>query len=179
MVWKVSGWSGKFLDSLDSFRMVWRLSGWSGNFPVGLETFQMVLKVSGWSKNFLDGLETFWMVWKHSGWSGKFPDGLETFWMVLNFPVHDIMKSNQLVNKLTLSEKDCYKNIMMFMSRKRFTHFFDAFVAKTIYALRPESFCALTVAIWKVQTFWASAFIMNSYIVHPMFSTLLCVTQPL
>ena len=30
------------------------------------------------------------------------------------------------------------------------------FVAKTIYALRPESFCALKVAIWKVQTFWAS-----------------------
>ena len=31
------------------------------------------------------------------------------------------------------------------------------FVAKTIYALRPESFCALKVAIRKVQTFWASA----------------------
>ena len=30
------------------------------------------------------------------------------------------------------------------------------FVAKTIYALRPESFCALKVAIRKVQTFWAS-----------------------
>ena len=109
--------------------MVWKLSGWSGNFPDGLEspdglkTFWMVWKLSGWYGNFPDGLETFWMVWKHSGWSGKFPDGLETFWMVLNFPVHDIMKSNQLVNKLTLSEKDCY--IMLFMSRKLFTHFFD------------------------------------------------------
>ena len=30
------------------------------------------------------------------------------------------------------------------------------FVAKTIYALHPESFCALKVAIRKVQTFWAS-----------------------
>ena len=30
------------------------------------------------------------------------------------------------------------------------------FVAKTIYALSPESFCALKVAIRKVQTFWAS-----------------------
>ena len=39
------------------------------------------------------------------------------------------------------------------LSRKRFTGFF---VAKTIYALRPESFCALKVAIRKVQTFWAS-----------------------
>ena len=30
------------------------------------------------------------------------------------------------------------------------------FVGKTIYALRPESFCALNFAIWKIQTFWAS-----------------------
>ena len=41
----------------------------------------------------------------------------------------------------------------LFLSRKRFTRFF---VAKTIYALRPENFCALKVAIRKVQTFWAS-----------------------
>ena len=41
----------------------------------------------------------------------------------------------------------------LFLSRKRFTHFF---VVKTIYALRPESVCALKVAIRKVQTFWAS-----------------------
>ena len=88
-----------------------------------------------------------------SRWCGKCQDGLETFWMVLNFPVHDIMKSNQLVYKLTLFEKDCCKNIMMFMSRKRFTHFFDSFVAKTIYALRPESFCALKSATRKVLTF--------------------------
>ena len=40
-----------------------------------------------------------------------------------------------------------------FLSRKQFTHFF---VAKTIYALSPESFCVLKVAIRKVQTFWAS-----------------------
>ena len=36
------------------------------------------------------------------------------------------------------------------------------FVAKTIYALRPESFCALKVAIWKVQTFWASGVMFRS-----------------
>ena len=30
------------------------------------------------------------------------------------------------------------------------------FVAKTIYTLRRENFCALKVAIRKVQTFWAS-----------------------
>ena len=46
---------------------------------------------------------------------------------------------------------------------KQFTHFFCCendlrvfFVAKTIYSLHPESFCALKVAIRKVQTFWAS-----------------------
>ena len=40
----------------------------------------------------------------------------------------------------------------LFLSRTRFTRFF----AKTICASRPESFCALKVAIRKVQTFWAS-----------------------
>ena len=40
-----------------------------------------------------------------------------------------------------------------FLSHKRFTRFF---VAKKIFALHLESFCALKVAIGKVQTFWAS-----------------------
>ena len=70
----------------------------------------------------------------------------------------------------------CCKNDLhtLFLSQKLFMHFFVTkriyayflcrennlhafFVAKTIYALRPESFCALKVAIRKVQTFWASA----------------------
>ena len=41
-----------------------------------------------------------------------------------------------------------------FFVTKKFVHTF--FFAKTIYALRPESFCAFKVAIRKVQTFWAS-----------------------
>ena len=52
----------------------------------------------------------------------------------------------------------------LFLSQKEFTHVFYRendlrvfFVAKMIYALRLESFCALEVAIRKVQTFWASA----------------------
>ena len=45
-------------------------------------------------------------------------------------------------------------NLCIFLSQKRCARFF---VAKTIYALRPESVCALKVAIRKVQTFWASA----------------------
>ena len=48
----------------------------------------------------------------------------------------------------------CHKKNLctLFLSRTRFTRFF----AKTIYALHLESFCALKVAIRKVQTFWAS-----------------------
>ena len=53
---------------------------------------------------------------------------------------------------------------MHFVVTKRIcAHFFVAktiyaffLVAKTLYALCPESFCALKVAIRKVQTFWAS-----------------------
>ena len=47
----------------------------------------------------------------------------------------------------------------LFLSQKQFTRFFDA---KTINAFRPESFCALKVAIRKVQTFWTSAEVMHS-----------------
>ena len=49
----------------------------------------------------------------------------------------------------------CRKNYLCpFLSQKEFVHTF--FVAKMIYAPCPESFCALKVAIRKVQTFWAS-----------------------
>ena len=52
----------------------------------------------------------------------------------------------------------CRKNYLctFFVTKRIYAHFF--FVAKTIYALSPESFCALKVAIRKVQTFWASGF---------------------
>ena len=57
------------------------------------------------------------------------------------------------------------KLFMHFFVTKEFAHTFFCrendlrvfFVAKTIYALRPDSFCTLKVAIRKVQTFWASA----------------------
>ena len=42
------------------------------------------------------------------------------------------------------------------MSQKLFTHFWRFFVAKTIYALRPESFCAWNTADRKVLTFCVS-----------------------
>ena len=43
-----------------------------------------------------------------------------------------------------------------FMPQKLFTHFWRFFVAKTIYALRPESFCAWNSADRKVLTFCVS-----------------------
>ena len=60
------------------------------------------------------------------------------------------------------------KIFMHFLVTKRVcAHFFFAntvyvFFAKTINALHPESFCALKVAIWKVQTFWASGVMFRS-----------------
>ena len=43
--------------------------------------------------------------------------------------------------------------------RKTNLRTFGTNVAKTIYALCPESFCALNFAIRKVQTFWASGWL--------------------
>ena len=49
----------------------------------------------------------------------------------------------------------CKNNLYTLFCRENDLRAF--FVAKTISALCPESFCALKVAIRKVQTFWASA----------------------
>ena len=40
--WKVSGWSGKFLDGLESFQMVWKFAVWSGKLEDGLERFRSI-----------------------------------------------------------------------------------------------------------------------------------------
>ena len=87
MVWKFSGWSGNFLNNLETFWIIWKLSRWSSNFPGDLETFRKIWKLSRWSGNFSDDLETFQMVWKLSRWSGNFPDDLETFRMVWKLSV--------------------------------------------------------------------------------------------
>ena len=78
-VWKVSGQSGKFPDSLESFQIVWKVSGLSGKFSDCMESFWTVWKVSGQSGKFPDSLESFRTVWKVSGQSGKFLDSLESF----------------------------------------------------------------------------------------------------
>ena len=62
--------------------MVWKVSGWYGKFPVGLDRFQMVWTVLRCPVKFPDGLESFQMAWKVSRSPGKFPDGLESFQIV-------------------------------------------------------------------------------------------------
>ena len=71
MVWKISGWYGKFPDGMESFQMVWIDFRWYGQFPDGLESFQLVWTVSMWSEQLPDGLENFQMVWYVSRWSGN------------------------------------------------------------------------------------------------------------
>ena len=71
---KSSQLSGKFPDSLESFRTVWKVSGQSGKCPDSLESFRTVWKVSGQFGKIPDSLESFRTVWKNSGQSGKFPD---------------------------------------------------------------------------------------------------------
>ena len=129
-VWKVSWQSGKFLDSLESF-------GQSGKFQDSLESFRTAWKVSGQSGKFPKSLERVRTVWKVSGQSGKFQECLESFQTVWKGPA-------------------IYAMAYMACMWKRFTHFWRFFVAKTIYALRPESFCAWNSANRKVWTFWVS-----------------------
>ena len=59
--------------------MVWKVSGWYGKFPDGMDRFQMVWTVSRWSRQFPDDLESFDMAWKVSRWAGKFSGGLVGF----------------------------------------------------------------------------------------------------
>ena len=67
---------------VESFLAVWKVSGQSGKFLDSLQSFQTVSKLSGQSGEFLDSLESFWTVWKVSGHFGKFPNSLESFWTV-------------------------------------------------------------------------------------------------
>ena len=47
------------MGSLESLRTVWKVSGQSGKFPDSVESFRTVWKVPGQSGKFLDSLERF------------------------------------------------------------------------------------------------------------------------
>ena len=79
-------------------------------------------------------MESFWTVWKVYRWSGKFPYSMEIFLTVWIY---------------ALLAHICHE--------RKFTHFWRIYVAKTIYALRPESFWAWNSANRKVLTFCVSA----------------------
>ena len=68
--------SGKFLRVYTKLTL--KSSQLSGKFPDSLESFRTVWKVSGQSGKFSDSLESFRTVWKVSRESGKFPDDLES-----------------------------------------------------------------------------------------------------
>ena len=68
IICKVSGWTGKFPDYLNSVRMNWKVSRWCKKCLENLKN------VSGYSKKslddlkmYLDNLESFWMILKMSG----------------------------------------------------------------------------------------------------------------
>ena len=82
----------------------------------------------------------------------------KVFWIALKVFAHFFVTNT--INTRFFVAKTIYA---LFLSQKEFTHtFFVAktiygfFVAKPIYALHPDSLCALKVAIRKVQTFWAT-----------------------
>ena len=87
----------------------------------------------------LDNVETFWIIWNVSGWSEKFLDSLKN-------------------------------GLLTFLSQKQFMHtvlfakmiYLLFFVAKTIKAIRLESFWPLKSANLKVLTFWASVILVHA-----------------
>ena len=85
------------------------------------------------SRKFPGSLESFQTVWKVFRQSGKFPDSLESFQRVWKV-------SGQC-------EKFSAMYAMAYIACMRI------FAAKTIYVLRPESFCASNSADRKVLTF--------------------------
>ena len=94
-VWKVSGQSGKFPDSLESFRTVWKVSGLSGKFPdfwklkhlnkyVAKAIYALLVNVAKTIYALFDVFVVKKRFTKVFGQFGKFPDTLESFRTVWN-----------------------------------------------------------------------------------------------
>ena len=147
-VWKYIGQCEKFPEGVESFHTAWKIFGQSGEFLNTLESFWRVWKVSRQSrnfpdslKNFLDSLEKAWTVWKVSGKPGKFLDNLEGLQPICKRQRYVITWTKSL--KLT-TNKVCQKiinNDFWRFCRESESRTFGIYVAETIYALRPESFC--------------------------------------
>ena len=128
-VWKVSVQSGKFLDSLESFRTVlkvsgrtvWKLSRQFGKFPNGLESLRTVWKLSKQAGKVSDSLESFQTVLKVSRQCQSFPDMCPT------------------VNKHGMKAKAIYA-LWALLCRKSYLRTFGAFLSQKRF----------TGSIWKV-----------------------------
>ena len=98
---------------------IWKISGESGKFPESLESFWTVLRVSS-------SVKSFQTVLNISRQSGKFPDILENFWTVLK--VSGQSKVSWHVSHCThgvyallahLCSKSYLRNFCVFLSRKQ------------------------------------------------------------
>ena len=138
IVWKVSGQSKKFQDSLESFRTVWKISRQCGKFLDSLESFRTLWKLFRWSGKFPDDLESFQLVRKLSTPYRKF---LDKYFIVCN--IHIVHFCIRIVLALwhVCRESDL-RTFGTYMSQKQFTHFWRIYVAKAIYPLRSGSFGA-------------------------------------
>ena len=139
--------SRNFPDCPGTFQTVWKLARLSGNFPDSPVSFETVWKISGLSGNIPDCPETFQAVWKLARLSGNFPDSPETF--------RTVPKVSRISLLTHMCRESYFRTFGVFLLRKLFTHFWCIFFVakasyallahfcrKTIYALRPESFCA-------------------------------------
>ena len=115
--------------------------------------YQTVSKVSLQYVKFPESLEGFQTVWKVSGESGKFlksPESFRTVWKVSRQSEQFLNSLKDLPQKKTASYSVlcyiiiCLENRVDSFSVCRETNLrtFGTNVAKTIYALCPESFCA-------------------------------------
>ena len=133
--------SGKFPDCSETFQTVWKVSRQSGNFLHCPETFHTVKKISILYGNFADRLKTYQTVWKLSEQSGNFLDKYFIVCSIVATSISCTFEKRVLAFWHVCRESDL-RTFGKYMSRKRFTLFWRIYVAKTIYALRPESFCA-------------------------------------
>ena len=126
------------------------------------KSFKTLFNYFGWWDNFTRVFSMFFVLFSSQKWFTH--TFLSQIQLVQAFCCKNYLSTLVLLQKRfihTFVTKTIYalfchkKNLCILFCRENDLHAF--FVTKTIYALRPESFCALKVAIRKVQTFWASA----------------------
>ena len=109
---------------------IWKISGGSGKFPESLESFWTVLRVSS-------SVKSFRTVWKISRHSWKFPDSLESFRTVKSFLTCVPLYTCRVCAFGTcahLCSKSHLRNFSVFLSRQQYTHSVQRVFARDILA---------------------------------------------